>query len=457
MIKEKCGLCALIGAQRDACIGSKLYKGLSALQHRGQESAGAVIIDSKATLIRNRGLVRDVFFQFNGLSNYGGQIALGHVRYGKDGETDKETQPIMLNSSVGEIYLAYNGCVTNCSELIDELPQSYVASDGRITDIESIGYTLIKNIEKTNDLTASLKKLLSQVKGAYTLIVLIKNTIYCLRDKFGFRPLCYGRTNLGQFVFASETCALNAVSATIEGEIRPGELVVCNGNKITFDTEFCGKVSPSPCCFEYFYFADRSSVLSGNLVSKIRCDAGRLLARKKPVSCDLVIGVPDSGIDSAKGYAKEANLPYAEGFIRNTNIRRTFIVPNQEERERLVQAKLLAIPSVVKGKEIVVVDDSIVRGTTAIHIVKLLRDAGAKKIHMRISSPKFIYDCPYGTDIGKPETLIAYNRTTEEIAQVLGVDTLEYLEPLDIAVLVGGGFSTMCMACFNGEYPDVDE
>ena len=455
-IKEKCGLFALCG-QFDNSIGEKCYRGLRALQHRGQESAGAVIIDAMPTLIKARGLVQDVFARVNDLADYGGKIALGHVRYGQEYETDRETQPIVINSSLGDIFLAYNGCISNCGELIADLPQSILSEYDRITDIECVGYTLSQILARGNDVVAALKELLATVKGAYCIIAVLQNVVYCVRDRYGFRPLCYGRTSTRQFVFASETCALSAVGASVEGEIRPGEIVVCDGKDILFDSEFCGKVPQSLCCFEYFYFADGNSVVGSKSVAEIRCKAGRLLARKDPVPCDMVIGVPDSGIDAAKGYAKEAKLPYGEGFVRSKNVHRTFIVPNQQEREKLVQAKLSAIPSVVDGKEIVVVDDSIVRGTTAMHIVKLLRDAGAKKVHLRICSPKFIYDCPYGTDIGRRETLIAYNRTTEEIARIIGADSLGYLEPSDIDLLTGGGFSTVCKACFDGKYPNAKE
>lgn len=454
MFFEKCGLIVICG-EHDEKLGGKVFDGLCSLQHRGQESAGIALFATEVQLIKQRGLVKDVFAPYDNLLHYGGRIALGHVRYGHEGETDKETQPIALESPLGTIYLAYNGCISNRDELLAYFSNTSTEKHDNITDLECIGYTLIHDLSSGMDIISALKSLHKLVKGAFCLIVIINETVYCLRDKYGFRPLCFGRTKLGQYVFASETCALNAVEATLVREILPGEIIVCNGTNNFYDNEFCGKAPNSLCCFEYFYFADRTSVVGGNLVSKIRCDAGRVLARKAPIDCDVVIGVPNSGKDAAKGYAKELGLPYSEGFKRNKEIHRTFIVPNQKERERLVQAKLTVIKEVVNGKEIVVVDDSIVRGTTVMHIVKLLRNAGAKRIHMRICSPKFIFDCPYGTEIGKRETLIAYNRTTEEIAEIIGVDSLGYLEPKDIDILVGAD-NSVCKACFDGKYPNAE-
>ncbi len=450
---EKCGVFAICG-QYDEGIGLKLFNGLSALQHRGQESAGVAIFSKETKLIKHYGLVKDVFVNYDNLAKFSGRMALGHVCYGQDRVIDNEIQPYVINSPKGQIYIAYNGCITNYKELVSHLPIFAKESNDNVTDIECIGKVFVNELLNGKDILVTLKLLLNTLKGAFCLIFIINETIFCIRDKYGFRPMCYGRTELGQYIFASESCALDAIGATFVREIRPGEIIFTNGTNITSNIENCEKAPYSFCSFEYLYFANKKSIINDNLVAKIRYDSGKILAMKSPISCDLVIGVPDSGIDAAKGFAKELGIPYKEGFVRNKKIQRTFIVPNQKKRQNLVQKKLTVIKEVVKDKEIVVVDDSIVRGTTVKQIVKLLRKAGAKKIHMRISSPKFIYSCPYGTDIGEKETLIAYNRTTEEISKIIGVDSLAYLETKDIDILVGRGYSTICKACFNGKYPD---
>lgn len=454
MIVEKCGIIAIYG-EYDELIGSKAFEGLCSLQHRGQEGAGVAIFSSEVQLIKQYGLVKNVFAPYDNLSRFGGEMALGHVLYGHEGETEKDIQPTAISTLLGTLYLAYNGCITNRDELIARLPNYIIDHEDKISDIECIGYTLKYGFASGLGIISALKLLHELIKGSFCLIAVIDKKIYCIRDKYGFRPMCFGRSRLGQYVFASETCALSAIDAIFEREVRPGEIIVCDGTSVNCITAYCGKVPCSLCCFEYIYFADRNSVIGGNLVTNIRHKAGKLLAKKAPAFCDVVIGVPDSGMDAAKGFAEELGLPYSNGFFRNEQIHRTFIVPHQIERQRLVQEKLTVIKDVVNGKDIVVVDDSIVRGTTMTIIAKLLRKAGAKKIHIRISSPRFIFGCPYGTDIGARETFIAHNRTNEEIADLIGVDSLSYLEPADINTLIGDGCPSICKACFDGKYPDM--
>lgn len=455
MPREKCGLLAISGTY-DSKLGDKLFWGISSLQHRGQESAGVAIFSETTFLISGRGMVADVFAPYENLSKYGGIAGIAHVRYGHEGETDKANQPIHISSPMGDLYLAFNGSITNYDELIGIIDEDIKATDDDITDIACIGYVLSTLLRQERDIVSGLSKLLGIICGAYSIILMFQNAIYSLRDRYGFRPLCYGVTQEGQYIFASESCAIERLGATVAREVDPGEIVYCDETGIHFDQSRCSEVPSSLCCFEYFYFANPVSRVGGCLVQTIRCQAGRMLALRAPVHCDLVIGVPDSGVDAAKGYAKELGLPYGNGFCRDERVPRTFIVPNQKERERLVRAKLAVIPEVVKDKEIVVVDDSIVRGTTCKHIAHLLRQAGAKAIHLRICSPKFVCDCPYGTDIGEKEGLIAHRRTTEEIAICLGVDSLGYLEPEDVDALICtfSSHSRVCKACFDGVYPD---
>ena len=453
MISEKCGLVAICG-DYDLAIGEKTYTALCALQHRGQESAGIAIIHQKSRLYKGKGLVKYIFKSNSSFLCEGGYISLGHVCSRHDDDIDTETQPIELDSPIGKILIAINGSIRNYGELFTFIHSDIHQNKRYYSDAELVGYLFVEAL-KTNSAASALRMLQNELKGSFCIIVASHKQIYCIRDRFGFRPLCYGRTSLGQFVFASETCALTAIGANVEREVQPGEIVTCNKLDVSFDSYYCDRVPSSFCSFEYFYLANRVSVINGKSVAAIRYDAGRLLAMKEPVSCDLVIGVPATGIDFAKGFAAQLGLQYSEGIKKNEEIYRTFIVPNQEKREELVRKKFVIIPEVVKDKSIFVVDDSIVRGTTAIQIAKLLRIAGAKKVHYRVCSPRLYFKCPYGTDIGGGDELIANNKTIRDIAQIIGVDSLSFLSNEDIEPLMGCELSmNMCKACFDGNYPD---
>ncbi|MCQ2433013.1 MAG: amidophosphoribosyltransferase, partial [Clostridia bacterium] len=299
---------------------------------------------------------------------------------------------------------------------------------------------------------AAVSAAMDKIEGAYSLVISSPAKLIAVRDPSGFRPLCYGRCKDGTIVFASETCALDAVHAAFERDLKPGEIAIAEGGNIRFDTSHCGKTRKSFCVFEYIYFARPDSVIDGASVSEARQRAGAFLAKEHPVEADIVIGVPDSGLEAALGYAKESGIPYGIGFTKNKYIGRTFISPGQSLRESGVSIKLNPIKSVVAGKRIVLIDDSIVRGTTCRHIIELLREAGAKEIHMRVSAPPFIAPCYYGTDINDADGLIANLHTIEEIAEIIGVDTLGYLSMEHVKLLTGcdDGF---CTACFGGDYP----
>lgn len=445
MLFEKCGLFAICG-QNDVQMGSKLYKGLSALQHRGQYSAGAVFVDKNPSVIKGIGLVDKVFSQYNDLLDYCGRIALGHVCYGKDYMQDDDIQPLIIPSSKGTIYIAYNGCIS--------LTAGNKLETYSMSDIAYVGCVIKNKVESGTSITLALKELYEIIKGAFCIIVVFDGVIYCLRDQYGFKPMCYGKTCDEQYVFASETCALNAVGVTSYKEIKPGELVICDGKNIVSDKSRCEKVQPALCSFEYIYLASKDSFLNGTSVTNFRYRSGKLLARSSYIDCDLVIGVPRSGIDAAKGYAEESGLQYGEGIRINNSVLRTFISPNQVQRELLVKEKLSPITETIKGKNIVVVDDSIVRGTTAKQIVKMLRDAGAIKIHYRVASPCVVNCCNYGVDICDKKSLLAYGNTIKKVQEIIDADSLSFLELNDLCLLMKETDTSACMACFNGFYPD---
>ena len=452
-IHEECGVFG-IRTPQTADVASYAYYALYALQHRGQESAGIVVNDDGVfTSYRDVGLVNEVFPRQR-LTELGtGTIAVGHVRYGTTGSDNKRNvQPILVNHFKGRMALAHNGNLTNSQELRREL-ESRGSIFQTTTDSEVIAYLIVQERLKCGSIEAAVSAAMNRIEGAYSLVLSSPTKLIAVRDPHGFRPLCMGRLKDGAVVFASETCALDAIGAAFERDIRPGEIVVADQDGIRSDTTHCGKAEMRLCVFEFIYFARPDSVIDGSSVHIARQRAGAFLALEHPVQADIVIGVPDSGLDAAMGYARQSGIPYGMGFIKNKYIGRTFISPTQTMRENEVNIKLNPIRSVVEGKRVVLIDDSIVRGTTCRRTIDLLRRAGAKEIHMRVSAPPFVSECYYGTDIDDKNKLIANHHSVEEIAKIIGVDSLGYLSIEDVVKLADNTKGGFCTACFGGGYP----
>ena len=454
-IHEECGVFG-VWSKDTYDVAGMTYYGLFALQHRGQESCGIVVNDDGLfQAYKDTGLVGEVFTSPVLRSLGKGNMAVGHVRYGTTGATDRNNaQPIVVNHIKGRMALAHNGNLTNSVELRTELElQGSIFHS--TSDTEVISYIITKERLQAPSIEEAVNRAMNRLEGAYSLVIMSPAKLIAVRDPHGFRPLCYGQTADGRFVVASESCALDAVGASFIRDVDPGEILVFDGGEGPRSIrDHCGKMPRSLCVFEYIYFARPDSVVDGCNVHNARARAGAFLALEHPAQADVVIGVPDSGIDAAVGYSKQSGIPYEVGFIKNRYIARTFIAPGQDSREDKVKIKLNPIAKVVEGKRIVVIDDSIVRGTTSARTIKLLRDAGAKEIHMRVSAPPFVNPCYYGTDIDSRDNLIACHHTVDEIARIIGVDSLGYLS-LESAYMLAGGADCkgFCAACFGGEYP----
>lgn len=450
-LHEECGVFGIYAPEPQP-LASLSYYGLFALQHRGQESCGIVVNDDGLfTAHRDLGLLTDVFDRET-LDKYPkGTIAVGHVRYGTTGGTNRANcQPIVINHMKGKLALAHNGNLSNAFALRNTLELGGALFHGT-SDTEIIAYLIAQQRLKTPSIEEAVRRAIDALEGAYSLVMMSATKLIALRDPRGFRPLCMGTRDDGSIVFASESCALTAVGARFDRDLLPGEIITVDEQGLHSDTSHCGLAPRSCCIFEYIYFARSDSVIDGVGVHEARKTAGRLLARQNPVEADLVVGVPDSGLDAALGYAEESGIPFGLGFLKNRYVGRTFISPGQDNRLDLVKQKLSPIVSAVKGKRIVLIDDSIVRGTTSGQIVSLLREAGATQIHMRISSPPFRNPCYYGTDIDSREHLIACQHSIAEIGEIIGADSLGYLSLEDLPQLIGCG--NYCDACFSGRYP----
>ncbi len=453
-LHEECGVFGVIAPQ--ACpVASDAYYGLYALQHRGQESCGIVVNDDGVfRLHKDVGLVSEVFTPEKLTSLGAGTMAIGHVRYGTSGGNGVlNAQPLVVNHIKGHMALAHNGNLANSSELRREL-ELQGSIFHMTSDTEVISYIIIKERLTASSIEEAVNRAMYRLSGAYSLVIMSPRKLIAARDENGFRALCYGKKEYGSYIVASESCALDAVGASFIRDIEPGEIVVFDENGIRSIREHCARAPKTTCIFEHIYFARPDSCLDGVSVHAARIRAGACLARDYPVDADIVVGVPDSGIDAAIGYSRESGIPYEIGFIKNRYIARTFIAPDQRMREDKVRIKLNPIPEAVRGKRVVLVDDSIVRGTTSAHILHLLRSAGATEIHMRISSPPFLNPCYYGTDIDSREVLIACHHSVDEIAAIIGADTLGYLAPERLCELVGTAPGCgYCDACFTGAYP----
>ena len=450
-INEECGVFGVYSPNKSDLVNI-VYYGLYALQHRGQESCGIVVNqDGVFYSHKDLGLLNDVFSKDKLMSFPEANMAVGHVRYGTTGKTNRNNcQPIEVNHQKGKMALAHNGNLSNAFELRNELELSGAIFHST-SDTETIAYIVTKERLKTNTIEDALSQAMKQLDGAYSLILMSSQKLICARDPYGFRPLCYGINEDGMYVVASESCALKAVGASFVRDIEPGEIVIFSEDGVISRKEHCKTKKKKTCIFEYIYFARGDSVIDGVSVHHSRKEAGRLLAKYHPVDGDVVIGVPDSGIDAALGYSQESKIPYEIGFIKNKYIGRTFISPGQSSRLNQVKIKLSVIEENVRGKRVILIDDSIVRGTTSGLIVKLLKEAGAKEVHMRISSPPFLYPCYYGTDIDSSEHLIACKHSIEEIGNIIGVDSLGYLPVNELKSLINS--EDYCSSCFDGNYP----
>ena len=453
-LREECGVFGVYSPETYG-IADTVYYGLFALQHRGQESCGIVVNDDGVfSPYKDTGLVNDVFTP-EIIERLGeGSIAVGHVRYGTTGSNDRSNaQPIVVNHVKGKMALAHNGNLVNSGELRREL-ELQGSIFHTTSDTEVISYIITKERLTAPSIEQAVNRAMDKLKGAYSLVVMSPSKLIAVRDEHGFRPLCYGKTADGRYIVASESCALDAVGAQFIRDIKPGEIVVFDKNGVRTIEDHCNKKPCTLCVFEYIYFARPDSIIDGCCVHSARVRAGAFLALQHPVQADVVIGVPDSGLDAAIGYSKQSGIPYGIGFIKNKYIGRTFIAPGQKNREDKVRIKLNPIPDTVRGKRIVIIDDSIVRGTTSARIVKLLREAGASEIHMRVSAPPFLNPCYYGTDIDSRDNLIACKHSTGEIAEIIGVDSLGYLSIENVKQIAKGmNGCGYCTACFDGVYP----
>lgn len=448
-IHEECGIFGIHGSRFCA---SDVYYGLFSLQHRGQESCGiATNDDASIECVKGMGLVSDVLSS-DKIANLKGNIAIGHVRYSTaGGSVPENAQPIVTQYSKGTLSIAHNGNLTNANELKREL-EDQGAIFHTTTDSEVIAYLIAQKRSSNPSVEEAVKEVMGIIKGGYALLVMSPRKLIAARDPFGLKPLVMGKLD-DAVIFCSETCALEAVGAEFIRDINPGEVVIVeNGDIRSLDS---GLVRPmKKCVFEYIYFARPDSVIDGISVAEARREAGRILARKHPCECDIVIGVPESGIDAALGFAAESGIPYEKGFVKNSYVGRTFIKPSQEQRQQAVKIKLNPISAVVNGKRVVIIDDSIVRGNTIANQVNMLRNAGATEVHVRISSPPFMHPCYYGTDVPDEDYLIACQHTIPEICDIIGADSLGYLEPGDLDEMLGGDDFRYCDACFTGDYPE---
>ena len=453
-LKEECGVFGMYDFDGNQ-VAPSIYYGLFALQHRGQESCGIAVSDTEGpqgnmTQYKGMGLVNEVFLP-GSLDGLKGNIGVGHVRYSTAGASTRENaQPLVLNYIKGVLALAHNGNLINTPELRSDL-----AHDGAIfqttIDTEVIAYHIARARVKTATVEDAVKEALSKLKGAFSIVIASPRKLIGARDPFGFKPLCIGKRG-NAYIITSETCALDTTGAEFVRDVEPGEIVTITPDGIHSDKSLCIPAEKhARRIFEYIYFARPDSHIDGVSVYGSRILAGRLLAKDSYVDADLVVGVPESGNAAALGYAMESGIPYGTAFVKNSYIGRTFIKPGQSSRESSVQVKLNVLKEAVAGKRIIMIDDSIVRGTTSDRIVTMLRKAGAKEVHMRVSSPPFLWPCYFGTDVPEREQLIAYKRSVEEIRDIIGADSLAYLSVDRLKELSEG--LAICNGCFTGKYP----
>jgi amidophosphoribosyltransferase len=452
-VKEACGVFGVYAPGRR--VANLTYDGLYALQHRGQESAGMAVSDGDTvTVVKDMGLVATVFDERT-LSGLSGHLAIGHTRYSTHGASAWDgAQPVYRPVGRAGFALGHNGNLTNTVELAEKvgmLPGSIC------TDSDVVAELLARSFPETEDLASALQAVLPIVEGAFSFVLMNSQRLFGVRDPYGFRPLCLGRLGPAEapegWVLASESPALSVIGASFVREIAPGELVVIDADGVhSLTIPWLKEVSPRLCIFEFAYIARPDTRLYGKEVHETRCRMGELLAKQAPASADMVMGVPESGVPAAEGFARASGIPYGQGLVKNRYIGRTFIAPDQKDRADAVRRKLNPLTETVAGKRLVVVDDSIVRGTTQRSVVRMLREAGATEVHLRISSPPWRWPCFYGIDTPSFDELLAVNHTLEEISELLGADSLAYISVENLKAAIGddGGF---CDACFTGNYP----
>ena len=449
---EECGVFGIY-ADEGSHVAEDIYCGLVALQHRGQEAAGISVTDTagqKGNLLTKKGpgLVSDVFTQED-LHRLNGNLGVGHVRYSTAGGSIPENaQPISMNYIKGSLSLVHNGNLTNADELKEQ--QMYRGQAHYTTsDSEVLAYEIISERLNTSSIEEAVRRTAGRIRGGYAVLVMSPRKLVGIRDPLGIKPLFLGRKG-NAYILASESAAITSVGGSLLRDVKPGEVITITRKGITSDCSLCTE-KRAHCVFEYIYFAREDSVIDGIEVHGARFRAGQALARASEAEADLVSGVPDSGLAAAEGYAYESGIPFARIFHKNSYVGRSFIRPTDEERKAAVGMKLSVLREVVNGRRIILVDDSIVRGTTMRQIIELLREAGASEVHVRISSPPFVSPCYYGTDVPDSRQLIAARRSADEIRQRIGADSLEYLKQSDFEAMLGG--LPVCAACFDGNYP----
>lgn len=447
---EECGVFGVY-SQENRDVAHTVYYGLYALQHRGQESSGiAVSFADKISYYKGMGLVPDVFAGGKLDELPEGDIAIGHVRYSTTGASQLlNAQPVVFTGKCGKMALAHNGNLINTKQLRDQMIDKNAVFQ---TSIDSEVMAVYINSLSDGDIITGVKRACPKFKGSYALVIMTTDKLIAVRDPYGIRPLCIGTTD-GDYMVASETCALDAVGANFLRDVKPGEIVVIDSNGIT--SYFMENVSPEGrmCIFEYVYFARHDSVLDGLSVYEARKEAGKLLARYCPVEADLVSGVPDSGNVAARGYSEVSGIPFVEALAKNRYVGRTFIQPDQRQRENSLNVKMNALRANIRDKRVIIIDDSIVRGTTMRKIVKMLRNAGAKEVHIRICSPIIKHPCHLGIDIQTYSQLIGAYRDEDSICRSLGADSVRYLSIEQLLATCKGAGTKFCLGCFNGDYP----
>ena len=451
-VKEECGVFGIYDLD-GGNIAPSIYYGLTSLQHRGQESCGMAVSRTdgergNVQFHKNLGLVSEVLRK-DVVHNMNGDIGIGHVRYSTTGESVAENaQPLVLSYIKGSLALAHNGNLVNTEALKWELIQTG-AIFHTTTDSEVIAFHIARERVHSATVEEAVHKTVEKIRGGYALVIMSPRKLIGARDPYGLKPLCLGKRD-NAYVLASESCALTSVGAEFIRDIEPGEIVTITKNGLKF-SKLTEKKKHAHCVFEYIYFARLDSTMDGVKIYDARIRGGKSLAKSYPVEADLVTGVPESGLPAAKGYSEESGIPFGFAFYKNSYIGRTFIKPTQQERESSVHLKLSVLESVVKGKRIVLVDDSIVRGTTIANLIHMLKEAGAKEVHVRISSPPFLHPCYFGTDVPSNDQLIAAQHSTEESRKMIGADSLGYMQ-IDYLEGMAGGLP-LCKACFDGNYP----
>lgn len=454
-IHEECGVFGIFNREAESVDTARcVYYALYALQHRGQEACGIAVNDGNLiSLYKDLGLVHEVFDE-KILSGMKGSIAIGHARYSTTGGNNRRNiQPLGVDYIKGSLVIAHNGNVSNAALLRQELEQQGAVFQCT-SDTEVIAFLIAKERLTANSVEEAVARVAPRLEGSFSLLVMSPKKLIALRDPKGMRPLCMG--HLGKSpVFASESCALDSIGASFDRDVRPGELIVVDesGERVMESSINPDASKCALCVFEHIYFARPDSVIDGQSVYQARLEAGRILARSHPVQADLVIGVPDSGLAAAIGFAQESGIPYGEGLVKNRYIGRTFIQPTQNGRESAVSIKLSALRRSVEGKRVVMIDDSIVRGTTMRQIVDLLKKAGATEVHVRISAPEFLWPCYYGTDIDDRSQLASVKFTHEELTERIGADSLGFLPLSQVKEIAKDSKLNFCTACFSGDYP----